>query len=92
VVSILVQSLYFQLERVLATVENCGPLGGCTTETRADTAAAEALREAKPLSRFTGLGTNTDRNHLAFKEVGAILRANQGMGNTLMRLYKLPFN
>lgn len=91
IVSVLVQSLYVQHERVLVQVENCGPFGGCTTETRVDLAATQALREAEPLGRFNGLGTYADRNHLAIDEVGAILSDNQGFWDILSRLYNLPF-
>ena len=38
IVSVIVQSLYVEHEKVLVTVENSQPFGGCTTETKAATA------------------------------------------------------
>ena len=76
IVSVVVQSFYIQHERVVSEVETCSPFGGCTKEMRVDAAATERLREEEPLGRFNGFGTYTDRNHLAFAEVGAILRDN----------------
>ena len=91
IVSVLVQSLYVQHERVLVQVENCGPFGGCTTETRVDAEATEALRAAEPLGRFNGFGTYVDRNHLAVSEVGAILESSGGFVDAAKRIYNLPF-
>lgn len=91
IVSVAVQSFYIQHEKVLVTVENCQPFGGCTTETRVDAAATEKLREEEPLGRFNGLGTYTDRNHLAVKEIGAILGNNTGVRGVAARIYNLPF-
>lgn len=42
IVSVLVQSLFVEHDRVMVTVENCGPYG-CTTESRVDVAATDAL-------------------------------------------------
>lgn len=91
IVSVVVQSLYVQHERVLVEVENCAPFGGCTTETRVDTAATQQLRQEEPLGRFNGLGTYVDRNHLAFAEIGAILSDNAGFRDVVSRIYNLPF-
>lgn len=91
IVSVVVQSLYVQHERVLVEVENCAPFGGCTTETRVDTAATQQLRQDEPLGRFNGLGTYVDRNHLAFAEIGAILSDNAGFRDVVSRIYNLPF-
>lgn len=91
IVSVVVQSFYIQHERVVVEVENCGPFGTCETETRVDAEATQALRDAEPLGRFNGLRTYTDRNHLAFAEIGAILADNAGFGDVVSRIYNLPF-
>ena len=91
IVSVVMQSLFIQHERVLVQVENCGPFGGCTTESRVDAAATEKLRRDEPLGRFNGLGTYLDRNHLALGEVGAILGGDGGFSAKAARVYNLPF-
>ncbi len=88
--SILVQSLFVEHERVLITVENCGPFG-CIEETRVDTEATADLRAKEPLGRFNGVGTYLDRAHLAVDELGAILSDNDGPGDIARRLMNLPF-
>lgn len=91
IVSVAVQSLYVEHDKVLVTVENCQPLGGCTTETRIDNAALAKLKTEQPLGKFNGLGTYTNRAHLAFAEVGQILEDNTGFGDIVSRIYDLPF-
>jgi multiple sugar transport system permease protein len=90
IVSVVVQSLFVEHERVLVEVENCGPFG-CSSETRVDTEATAALRQAEPLGRFNGLGTYLDRNHLATDELAEILRTSGGVGEAAARIYNLPF-
>jgi ABC-type sugar transport system permease subunit len=89
--SILVQSFYVEHPQVLRVTESCQPFQPCTQETSVDAAATAALREAEPLGAWNGLGTYVDRNHLAFAEVGAILRDSEGLGDAAARLYNLPF-
>lgn len=91
IVSVAVQSLYVEHERVLVSVENCQPFGGCTTETRVDTAATEQLRREQPLGRFNGFDTYTNRGHLAVAELGAIFANNSGIADIATRIYNLPF-
>jgi ABC-type sugar transport system permease subunit len=91
IVSVAVQSLYVQHERVVTEVETCAPFAGCTTETRVDAEATEKLRHAEPLGRFNGFGTYLDRNHLATAEIGAILSNNAGFADIASRIYNLPF-
>ena len=88
-VSVLVQSMFIEHERVLVTVESCGPFG-CTTASVVDPSATAALEEAEPLGQFNGLGTYFDRSHLATAEVGAIFANNSGFGDIVSRLYTLP--
>ncbi|MCC6305118.1 MAG: sugar ABC transporter permease [Rhodobacteraceae bacterium] len=90
VVSVVVQSLFVEHERVMALVETCGPFG-CSREARVDTAATAALQAARPLGRFAGLSNYTDRNHLALAEVGRILGQEATLGRKLADLANLPF-
>lgn len=91
IVSVIVQSLYVEHEKVLVTVENCQPFGGCTTETKIDNEATQKLLEAEPLGKFNGLGTYTNRAHLAFAEIAAIVASNTGFADAAARIYDLPF-
>ena len=91
IVSVAIQSLYVEHEKVMVAVENCGPFGGCTTELRVDAAATEALRKSQPLGRFNGFGTYLNRSHLAVAEIGEILSNNRGFQDVVSRIYNLPF-
>lgn len=91
IVSVIVQSFHVEHGRVLVQVESCQPFGGCTTETRVDTAAMAAVRAEQPMGQFNGFGTYLNRGHLAVNEVGAILANNYGLGDIITRLYNLPF-
>ena len=91
IVSVIVQSLYVEHDKVLVTVENCQPFGGCTTETRVDTEATEQIRQEQPLGKFNGLGTYFNRAHLATAEIGTILMSNTGLADIVARIYDLPF-
>jgi ABC-type sugar transport system permease subunit len=90
VVSVLLQSLFVEHEKVLVTVENCQPFGGCTTVTQVDPKATEELRQREPLGKFNGLGTYLNRDHLATAEVAAIFARNRGPSDIAARLYSLP--
>ncbi len=90
IVSIAVQSLYVEHEQGLIVTENCGPFG-CTPSTTIDQEATQALRDAEPLGRFNGLGTYTNRSHLALAELSAAWAASGGLGDFLSRLMNLPF-
>jgi ABC-type sugar transport system permease subunit len=91
IVSVVVQSFHVEHGRILVEVESCQPFGGCTTETRVDTAAMAELQQEQPMGRFNGLGTYFNRGHLAFDEIGAILASNNGLGDIVTRIYNLPF-
>ena len=90
IVSVALQSLYVEHERVMVQVENCGPFG-CTSEVRVDSAATEELRRQAPLGRFNGLGTYFDRNHLAFSEVATEWNTSDSIRGFLSSIYNLPF-
>lgn len=90
IVSVFVQSLFVEHDRVLVSVENCGPFG-CETVTRVDTDATAALKEAEPLGKFNGFGTYLNHTHLAVQTVGEILADNEGFADVVNRIYNLPF-
>lgn len=90
IVSVAIQSLHIEHERVVVEEENCGPFG-CQKEIRVDAEATERLRRERALGRYNGFGTYANRNHLAFAEVGAAWREATGVGDLLSRLLTLPF-
>lgn len=90
IVSVFIQSLFVQHEQVLVVSENCGPFG-CTESTAVDLEATEKLREEAPLGKFNGLGTYTNRSHLAFAEVGAAWSASGTFAEFWNDVSDLPF-
>ena len=90
IVSVIVQSLYIENEKVLIKSESCGPFG-CTENVRVDEAATARLLEERPLGRFNGLGTYTNRNHLAFDELGAAWSGRESLGGFVGEVMNLPF-
>ncbi|MEL6750506.1 MAG: sugar ABC transporter permease [Pseudomonadota bacterium] len=90
IVSVVTQSLHVEHEKVLIEVENCGPFG-CQKETRVDTEATAKLIEEQPFGQFNGLGTYTNRAHLAFDELGAAWRSSQSVGSFISEIMNLPF-
>jgi ABC-type sugar transport system permease subunit len=90
IVSVFVQSLYIEHERVVVQVENCDPFG-CKKENKVDAEATQKLLEERPLGRFNGFGTYLNRNHLATAEVGKTFQAANGITDFLSRMMDLPF-
>jgi len=90
IISVIVQSLYIENEKVLITTESCGPFG-CTENVTVDEEATARLLEEQPLGRFNGLGTYTNRNHLAFDELGAAWSARESFGDFVGEVMNLPF-
>ncbi|WP_422378408.1 carbohydrate ABC transporter permease [Roseibium sp.] len=90
IVSVFVQSLFVAHEQVLVVSESCGPFG-CTETTSIDTEATAKLREDQPLGQFNGLGTYTNRSHLAFAEVGEAWRTTESFGEFWDQVINLPF-
>ncbi len=90
IVSVMVQSLFVEHEQVLVESESCGPFG-CTPTTSIDAEATAKLRAEQPLGRFNGLGTYTNRSHLALEEVGAAWRSADTYGAFWDSLMDLPF-
>jgi len=90
IVSVGVQSLFVEHPQVMVETENCGPFG-CTTERSVDAAATAALYDARPLGQFNGLGTYTNRNHLALAEIGAAWETSETWGQFVGAIFNLPF-
>ncbi|MGB2123043.1 MAG: sugar ABC transporter permease, partial [Candidatus Puniceispirillaceae bacterium] len=90
IVSVGLQSLYIAHEQVIETVENCGPFG-CKAVEVVNAEATAQLRSDEPLGRFNGLGTYTNRNHLAFGEIGTAWHESSGLGDFADRVLNLPF-
>jgi multiple sugar transport system permease protein len=90
IVSVFIQSLFVSHEQVLVVSESCGPFG-CEKTTSIDTEATAKLREERPLGRFNGLGTYTNRSHLAFAEVGEAWRTTESFGAFWNQVLNLPF-
>ena len=90
IVSVVIQSLHVEHEKVVVEVENCGPFG-CTKSTTVDTEATAALIEAEPWGQWNGLDTYTNRAHLAFDEIGAAWSSSDGFGDFFSKVMNLPF-
>ena len=90
IVSVFTQSLYINHDQITVITENCGPFG-CKEEVSVDVEATKALREAEPLGRFNGFGTYTNRNHLAFAEIGEAWQTTESWGAFGSVLMNLPF-
>ena len=78
IVSVAVQSLHIEHEAVMIEVENCGPFG-CKQELQVDVEKTAKLKKDRPLGQFNGLGTYTNRNHLAFTEIGLAWQSSTGV-------------
>lgn len=89
IVSVFVQSLFIQHEQVLVVTESCGPFG-CKESTAVDIEATEKLRKEAPLGKFNGLGTYTNRSHLAFDEIGDAWANTKTFGEFLKEVGNLP--
>lgn len=90
IVSVAVQSLFVEHEQIMREVENCDPFK-CTKVLQVDVEATFALNEEAPLGRFNGLGTYTNRAHLAFNEVTEIWNSTDGAWEFIKGIYNLPF-
>ncbi len=90
IVSVFIQSLHIEHEQVIVVSESCGPFG-CTETTSVDTRATEKLRWERPLGRFNGLGTYTNRSHLAFEEIRKAWDTAGTIGAFFSQILNLPF-
>ena len=86
IVSVFIQSLFVQHEQVLVVSESCGPFG-CKESTSVDLEATQKLRDEAPLGKFNGLGTYTNRSHLAFAEIGEAWANTETMGEFWRELW-----
>ena len=90
ILSIFVQSLFIEHKKELIEIERCDPFG-CETEVGVDIEAFAALNKEKPLGRFNGFKTYTDRNHLAFNELSEGWKNSKTFGEFSKNFMNLPF-
>ena len=90
VISVIVQSLHVEHEKVLISSENCGPFG-CKQITTIDVAATDQLRSERPLGQFSGFDNYTNRSHLAFDEVSLAWEISENMTDFIKKILNLPF-
>ena len=88
--SIVSQSLHTPHEAVLIEVESCDPFG-CKTDITIDHEASQQIKEDKPQGKWVGFQIYTDRNHLAFKEVGELWENKTNFIDFFSSLKNLPF-
>jgi ABC-type sugar transport system permease subunit len=55
VISVAVQSLFIEHDKVMVTVESCGPFG-CTKDSHVDAVKTAELKALEPLGKFKGIG------------------------------------
>ena len=88
IASIIIQSLFVEHEKVLVTVQNCGPFG-CTETVIVDLDATPVQNRGGSLGQFAGFSNYTNRNHLAIAEIAEAWRSGlQGLAATV---FNLPF-
>jgi ABC-type sugar transport system permease subunit len=90
IISVAIQSFHIEHKAVMVEVENCGPFG-CKQELQIDVEETSKLKDARPVGQFNGFGTYTNRNHLAFTEIGEALRTSTGLRDFMSKAYNLPF-
>jgi ABC-type sugar transport system permease subunit len=88
--SIVSQSLHTPHDAVLVVVESCDPFG-CKSETTIDHQASQQINEEKPQGKWVGFQIYSDRNHLAFKEVGEFWESKTNFIDFVSSLNDLPF-
>ena len=75
---------------MLKEVKKCVPFG-CKVSVQIDQEASAKIREEKPLGKFNGFGTYTDRNHLAFEELSELWGESNSTGEFVGKVTNLPF-
>ncbi|MEM9049654.1 MAG: sugar ABC transporter permease [Pseudomonadota bacterium] len=88
--SVALQSFFVEHDQIMVEVENCTPFA-CETVLAVDQEATAALRETAPLGKFNGFDTYTNRNHLAFAEIGTAWSESTSLGAFFDKLLNLPF-
>ena len=78
------------IEKELIEIERCDPFG-CETEVGVDIEAYAALNKEKPLGRFNGFKTYTDRNHLAVNELSEGWKKSKTFAEFSKNFMNLPF-
>ena len=90
IISTGIQSFYSQHDQVLKEVKKCDPFG-CKVSVQIDQEASAKIRDEKPLGKFNGFGTYTDRNHLAFEELSELWGESNSTGEFVEKVTNLPF-
>ena len=90
IISTGIQSFYSQHDQVLKEVKKCDPFG-CKVSVQIDQEKSAKIREEKPLGKFNGFGTYTDRNHLAFDELKELWNESNSTGEFVGKVTNLPF-
>lgn len=90
IVSAAIQSLYVEHDQVLIETENCTPFK-CVKTVSVDVEATRVLNDQQPLGKFNGLGTYTNRNHLATNEIRTAWKESGSIGEFLKIIVALPF-
>ena len=90
IVSVVIQSLHIEHEKVLVSTETCGPFG-CKETVKVDEKAFQQLYLERPLGRFNGLGTYFNRNHLAVEELKAAWVVRTSLSGFVSEVMNLPF-
>ena len=90
IISVFTQSLFIKHDKVLIEAEVCGPFG-CKIEVSVDAEATKQIRKDKPLGKFNGFNTYTNRNHLAFEEVRIAWDSSPNISSFFKKLLNLPF-
>ena len=90
IISVFTQSLFIKHDKVLIEAEVCGPFG-CKIEVSVDAEATKQIRKDKPLGKFNGFKTYTNRNHLAFEEVRIAWDSSPNISSFFKKLLNLPF-
>ena len=90
IISTGIQSFYAQHDQILIEVKKCDPFG-CKTSVVVDQEATSKIKEEKPLGKFNGFGTYTDRNHLATEQVLEFWNESKSVGEFVGKVGNLPF-
>jgi ABC-type sugar transport system permease subunit len=89
IVSVVMQSMHIEHEKVFVEVENCD-FFGCKKSTTVDMEATEQLRSDKPLGRFVGLDNYFNRSHLASSELALAWKNSDSFGDFYDQVFNLP--
>jgi len=90
IVSVFIQSLHIENEKVLLVTESCGPFG-CTESVKVDEVASARLNAERPLGRYNGFDTYINRSHLAFEELSLAWRTRDSLKDVGSAMMNLPF-